>query len=239
MLDVKANCDHAGRIEGHTLTPPQQYCKNFNGSVCDRRWVPKGNCLWDATEGTCKTDPRCVHVATQAAGASYVFFKFHKVGSSTVASTLRLAIIGVTGDPYTGCLHKADITRKSPLEASRYKFCSLCANHDNSLPLLPAFRQPAVLAAPPELRLRTIFASPLAASVDGTCPQRASLSNKLLTGTVFRHPVDRVISKYYFMQTYCGDDARKEGLKGCAADVLDIVGWLNTNVDEMVNRKLL
>ena len=62
MLDVKANCDHAGRIEGHTLTPPQQYCKNFNGSVCDRRWVPKGNCLWDATEGTCKTDPRCVHV---------------------------------------------------------------------------------------------------------------------------------------------------------------------------------
>ena len=62
-VPLKPGCDHAGRVEGHTLTPPQQYCKNFNISVCDHRWVPKGNCLWDATEHTCKPDPRCVHVA--------------------------------------------------------------------------------------------------------------------------------------------------------------------------------
>ena len=38
-------------------------------------------------------------------------------------------------------------------EKARYTYCSLCAKHDNSLPLLPGFKAPSVLAAPPERRL--------------------------------------------------------------------------------------
>ena len=97
-------CSHEGRIEGHTLVPPTQYCARFNETECPHYWVPKGNCVWSL--GRCTPDPRCIRLTTAPTGASYVFFKFHKVASSTVASTLRLALIGATGDPYTGCLHK-------------------------------------------------------------------------------------------------------------------------------------
>ena len=82
-------CSHVGRVEGHTLLPPRQYCSHFNASECARYWVPKGNCVW--VKDACRTDPQCVHLATAPTGASYIFYKFHKVGSSTVASTLRLA----------------------------------------------------------------------------------------------------------------------------------------------------
>ena len=81
--------------------------------------------------------------------------------------------------------------------------CSLCAKHDNSLLLLPFFRQPAVLSAPPSKRLSALFASsPHAAkALDEHCPMRASMGNALRTGTVIRRPVDRVISKYFFLRT--------------------------------------
>lgn len=231
-------CSHVGRVEGHTLLPPRQYCSHFNASECARYWVPKGNCVW--VKDACRTDPQCVHLATAPTGASYIFYKFHKVGSSTVASTLRLALMATSGDPYTGCLHRADLTRKEPLEASRYEYCSLCANHDNSLPLLAAFKPAEVLASPAATRLAAMFAAPPGAAVmDSTCPFRPSMRNHLYTGTVIRNPVDRVISKYYFIRTYCAEEAIKLGLRGCAAVELDLVSWLFADPTDLRERKLL
>ena len=101
----------------------------------------------------------------------------------TLALALALFLTLTHHAPGTG----QDLTRKSSQEAARYKFCSLCANHDNSLPLFPAFKLPAALAAPPEEKLRVMFADPAAAKLlDSTCPLRPSLSNRLYSGTVRR-----------------------------------------------------
>ena len=105
--------------------------------------------------------------------------------------------------------------------------CSLCAKHDNSLVLLPYFRQPPVLAAPREARLAALFSLPQAARVlDEHCPMRASIGNRLLTGTVIRRPVDRVISKYYFLRTYCAEKAARLGRTSCAALDYELLDWL-------------
>ena len=224
-----------------TRLPPQQYCQrcsSFNESDCARYWVPVGNCIW--LRDTCQPDPQCVHLATAPTGTSYIFFKFHKVGSSTVAATLDMTLVGTSGDPYTACPDHAYLTLKDPLKASRYRYCSLCATHNNTLPLLAAFKPAAVLASPATTQLAAIFATtPGAAVMDSTCPFRPSMRNRLYTGTVIRNPVDRVISKYFFLRTYCAQEARKLGLRGCSAFELDIVRWLFADPEALKERKLL
>ena len=115
---------------------------------------------------------------------------------------MRLALVATTSNPFASCLRHSKLREKTEIERSRYTFCSLCAKHDNSLLLLPYFRQPAVLSAPPSKRLAALFATPHAAkALDEHCPMRASMGNLLRTGTVIRRPVDRVISKYFFLRT--------------------------------------
>ena len=116
------------------------------------------------------------------AGTSHdavIFFKFHKVGSSTVGGTVRLALIASTGNVFASCLRVSKLRNKTATERARYTHCSLCAKHDNSLVLLPFFRAPSVLAAPPSTRLAALFASaPHAAkTLDEFCPMRASMAN--------------------------------------------------------------
>ena len=57
------------------------------------------------------------------------------------------------------------------------------------------------------------------------------MANTLLTGTVIRRPVDRVISKYFFLRTYCQEKALRVGKSGCAALQLDLVPWLYAGHD--------
>lgn len=74
--------------------------------------------------------------------------------------------------------------------------------------------------------------SPAAAkTLDEACPMRASMGNVLRTGTVIRRPVDRVISKYYFLRTYCQEKAARMGKAGCAALELDLLPWLYAGAD--------
>jgi hypothetical protein len=82
-------------------------------------------------------------------------------------------------------------------------------------------------------RLAALFAStPSAAkTLDEYCPMRASIANVLRTGTVIRRPVDRVISKYFFLRTYCQEKAARVGKSGCAALQLDLVPWLYAGAD--------
>ncbi len=221
------HCETAGRTDAHRLNPPR-FCNAFNESgACLRHFTPRGLCEWDAAKGLCVTSTTCSRRISSPTGTSYFFFKFHKVGSSTVGGTLRLALISATGNVFASCLRVAKLRNKTEVERARYHLCSLCAKHDNSLPLLPFFRTPAVLAATPERRLHALFSRPDAAAVlDDRCPQRASMHNVLRTGTIFRRPVDRIISKYYFLRTYCEDKMRRLGRQSCVALDLDLVPWL-------------
>ena len=189
-----SGCSVEGRIDAHRLSPPR-FCNAFNeSSACSHHFTPRGLCEWSGSR--CITSTACTRRASAASGTSYVFFKFHKVGSSTVGGTLRLALIAATSNPFASCLRHSTLREKTDVERARYTYCSLCAKHDNSLPLLPLFRQPSVLDAPPEKRLRALFAGVHAAKVlDEHCPMRESIGNVLRTGTVIRRPVDRVISK--------------------------------------------
>ena len=219
-------CSTAGRIDAHRLSPPR-YCNAFNASTCEQHFTPRGLCEFRDTSG-CVTSSACMQRASTATGRSYLFFKFHKVGSSTVGGTVRLAIISSTGNTFASCLRHSKQKQKSEVERARYRFCSLCAKHDNSLVLLLYFRQQSVLASPPEKRLAALFDySPSAAkTLDEYCPMRASMGNMLRTGMVIRRPVDRIISKYYFLRTYCAEKAERLGKDGCAALQLDLVPWL-------------
>lgn len=219
-------CPTTGRIDAHRLSPPR-FCNAFNASLCERHFTPRGLCQWDPITG-CTTSSACRTRVTAPTGRSYVFFKFHKVGSSTVGGTMRMAIIGSTGNTFASCLRHSKLREKTEVERERYKYCILCAKHDNSLVLLPYFRQPSVLGASSHKRLAALFASSSAAAktLDEYCPMRASIGNELRTGTVIRRPVDRVISKYYFLRTYCHEKAQRTGKAGCAALELDLIPWL-------------
>ena len=227
MVQV-GSCEVGARLDAHRLSPPR-YCNAFhNKSACTHHYTPRGLCEWSDVSRACFTSAACRIHAESPSGKSYVFFKFHKVGSSTVGGTMRLAIISSTGNTFASCLRHSKLVTKTETERARYQLCSLCAKHDNSLVLLPHFRVPSVLDAPPSTRLATLFASSPAAAktLDEFCPMRASIRNRLLTGTVIRRPVDRVISKYYFLRTYCEEKAKRVGKVGCAAMELDLVPWL-------------
>ena len=158
------SCSSAGREDAHRLNPPR-FCNAFNTSdQCVRHFTPRGLCAWSAWGG-CVTDSACTQRVSAPTGTSYIFFKFHKVGSSTVGGTLRLALIATTGNVFTSCLRVAKLRNKTATERARYMHCSLCAKHDNTLPLLPFFRQPAILRLRPETRLAALFASPAASAV--------------------------------------------------------------------------
>ena len=220
-------CSTSGRVDAHRLNPPR-FCNAFNESrQCALHFTPRGACEWDGDRGECITSTACATRISKPTGSSYIFFKFHKVGSSTVGGTLRLALILATGNVFTTCLRVRTLRNKTDVERARYRLCSLCSKHDNSLPLLPFFRAPAILTASPAHRLHALFAQPdAAAMLDDRCPQRASMGNVLRTGTVFRRPVDRIISKYFFLRTYCAEKMRRLGRQSCVALDLDIVPWL-------------
>lgn len=190
---TNTQCSTGNRIDAHRLNPPR-YCNAFNATdTCNRHYTPRSLCEWDESRELCVASSTCQHRITAPTGKSYIFFKFHKVGSSTVGGTLRLALIASTGNVFTSCLRVQKLRNKTETERARYMHCSLCAKHDNTLPLLQYFRQPVVLDSSPSHRLAALFAVPGAADVlDKACPQRASIGNTLFTGTVFRRPVDRM-----------------------------------------------
>jgi hypothetical protein len=220
-------CSTTGRVDAHRLNPPR-FCNAFDHShECIRHFTPRGLCEWEPDAHRCSTSPSCAKRTRAPTGTSYLFFKFHKVGSSTVSGTLRLALMASSGDVYSACMRASKLRNKTAVERARYAHCSLCAKHDNSLPLLPFFRRHDILGAPPSRRLALLFGAPDAAAVlDENCPQRASLHNHLRTGIVFRRPVDRVISKYYFLRTYCQSKAQRLGRASCVALDLDLLPWV-------------
>ena len=224
-MQTQAPCSTVNRTDAHRLNPPR-FCNAFmDADQCELHYTPRGLCSWNGA--SCVTDAKCANRIYSPTGQSYMFFKFHKVGSSTVGGTLRLALIASTSNVFTSCLRFSKLQNKTEAERARYLHCSLCSKHDNSLPLLPFFRQLSVLNAPPERRLAALFSVPGAGAVlDKHCPQRASIGNRLRTGTVFRRPVDRVISKYYFLRTYCQEKAQRLGRASCVALELDILSWL-------------
>lgn len=230
--DASAKCGTHSRIDAHRLSPPR-FCNAFNNdsALCERHFTPRGLCEWSV--GGCITSSACRVRATAPTGRSYLFFKFHKVGSSTVGGTMRLAIISSSGNTFASCLRHSKLRDKTDVERARYKYCTLCAKHDNSLVLLPLFRAPSVLSAHPRTRLAALFAATPHAgkTLDEFCPMRASMANELRTGTIIRRPVDRVISKYYFLRTYCAEKAARTGKSGCAALQLDLLPWLYAGMD--------
>lgn len=221
------SCSTQGRVDAHRLSPPR-FCNAFKeSSSCVKHFTPRGLCTWDLRSGECVTSAACNQRIATPTGRSYMFFKFHKVGSSTVGGTLRLALIATTGNVFASCLRVSKLRNKTEVERARYKFCSLCSKHDNTLPLLSFFRQPEILQTNPRHRLSAMFHIQGAAAVlDRACPQRASMGNVLRTGTVFRRPVDRLISKYYFLRTYCASKAARLGKASCAALDLELLPWL-------------
>ena len=204
MPSFCTNATLTHRIAAHQLDPPRYLCADFNASAesCAAHHVPSGACAWSdgvATDGLrcmnrCKRPP-----PSEPSGRSYVFFKFHKVGGSTVSRTLQAAMALVVGSPFASCPEHMDLHNKSAEALLRYRFCSMCTHHASSLPILPLFKQRAVLSASRDSRLAAIFASPASAvTMDTFCPMRPSMRNELLTGTIIRRPVDRVISKCEF-----------------------------------------
>jgi hypothetical protein len=224
---TQQRCSTSGLVDAHRLSPPR-YCNHFGRAECERYFTPRGVCVWSTRGGgACVSDSACTQRIRSPTGTSYIFFKFHKVGSSTVSGTLHRALIATSGNVYCSCLSVSKLKNKTAAERARYTLCSLCSKHDNSLPLLPFFREPAILSLSPAHRLSALFDNPSAAAVlDRTCPQRASRGNVLRTGTVFRLPIDRLISKYFFLRTYCQEVAAREGATSCAAIELDLLPWV-------------
>ena len=209
-----------GRAAAHSGPTPHYRCEALSTSaVCERAYVPRGPCQWNAEEG-CARVSRCRAQALQApTGVSYIFFKFHKVGGSTVSSTLRTALALVTGTPTASCLEHGDVVNQTATAIARYKFCQMCSHHDQTLPLVGLFAHKKVLSASRESRLATMYehareggADVAARGFDFFCNMQLSKGNRLLTGTMVRLPVNRAISKYFYLRTYCAERAAKKGV---------------------------
>lgn len=198
-------CNLSSLIPAEALAEPRYACSDFHSrDACSTHIVPSGACEWIdagtqwqcASRRACRTPP-----PRRPSGTSYLFFKFHKVGGSTVSRTLQTAMSLIVGSPYVSCLEHSEANNKTAEAKARYEFCRMCTHHDSTLPLLPTFK--AVLSASRETKLTMMFAEPSgAAAMDMFCPMRPSVGNVLLTGTMIRRPVDRVISKYFFLRTY-------------------------------------
>ena len=213
------------RRAAHRDDPPHYKCDAFNASPaeCNSSYVPSGPCAFGsapragcAVLRACRTLP-----AVAPSGTTFIFFKFHKVGGSTVSLTLRTAVTLTSGSPFGACLQQSERWNKSTEELERYRYCYVCTHHDSSLPLLPAFMRALNTSA--SERLAVMYGQTAAdagvdstsqrRSVDAACPQRPSLGNTLRTGTVIRQPVARIISKYFFLRTYCEAAAARKGVR--------------------------
>ena len=201
------SCNQSGLIIAAQLPVPLYQCTDFHTpSACSTHVVPSGSCEWSSTPAAaqCASRRQCRTLPpTGPSGTSFMFFKFHKVGGSTVSRTLQSAMSLVVGSPYVSCLEHSETGNKTVEARARYRFCRMCTHHDSTLPLIPTFKLPAVLSASREARLAAMFATPTgAAAMDQFCPMQPSIQNTLFTGTMIRRPVDRVISKYFFLRTY-------------------------------------
>lgn len=169
--------------------------------------------------------PRPPPSTSPTAGHSYIFFKFHKVGGSTLANAMQYSWSEWMNNSDSVCPHEAPnvMINATVKDVWRYnercKRCSLCNTHE-SLALLPRFRKPSTLAAPPAKRLAALFGDPPA------CCLMGALGNTLHTFSLIRRPIDRVVSKYFFERTYCGKQAAQTGKTSCAALELDLLRWL-------------
>ena len=140
-LTTVGRCSTEGRIDAHRLSPPR-YCNAFaDAADCERHFTPRGLCKWGGT--ACSSATQCAHRISSPTGSSYIFFKFHKVGSSTVGGTVRMALLSATGNVFSSCLRVSKLRNKTEVERARYAHCSLCARlataHALSRSTEPAF----------------------------------------------------------------------------------------------------
>ena len=129
-----------------------------------------------------------------------IFFKLHKErwpsGYSlkpladfiTQSPSVRSACWQVGGTTYADVLHRAIVQSGGTSGA-------VCILHNNTLPLLPAFRRADVLSSDPWKRSTLLQQT--------VCPLVPSLP--LITTVLMRHPVERVISKYFFHRATCSN----------------------------------
>ena len=150
--------------------------------------------------------------------ANVVFFKLHKVGGTTFASSLSRALRAAG--------HLIAERAAQPLATA-------CVDHQGGrdsgrvLAVLATFRRTELLEAAPHSRACMLNRHALAMN-HGAC--RLAVSLPTVTAIVLRDPVERIISKYHFQRHTCpGWQSRKKlGDKvECAAEVLPLLVWLN------------
>ena len=148
--------------------------------------------------------------------SNVVFFKLHKVGGTTFASSLWRA------------LHSRGHVLAN---RSQQPVATACLDHQGGdasgkvLAVLVTFRR--LLGASQRTRACMINQHGLATH-HGAC--RLAVGLPTHTAIVLRHPVERIISKYYFQKRTCPKwkvrKLRGDGVQ-CAATVLPLLTWLN------------
>lgn len=152
--------------------------------------------------------------------ANVVFFKLHKVGGTTFASSLS---------------HALRAAGHLVAESAAQALATACVDHQGGrdsgkvLAVLATFRRSEILKAAPHSRACMLNRHELAVN-HGAC--RLAVSLPTYMAIVLRHPVERIISKYHFQRHTCpGWQTRKKLGDGaeCAAGVLPLLAWLNVS----------
>ena len=188
--------------------------------------------MYDATRGrrcALRAPPRpmdCLASASEAAAlrtrpnvtANVVFFKLHKVGGTTFASSLS---------------HALRAAGHLIAERGAQPLATACLDHQGGrdsgkvLSVLATFRRSELLQASPHARACMLNRHPSAVS-HGACKLAVSLPTYAII--VLRQPVERIISKYYFQRHTCPGWQSRKKLRAnaeCAAIVLPLLAWLN------------
>jgi len=163
--------------------------------------------------------------------ANFLFFKFHKVGGTTVTNTLRPVLM--RRKHVLPSVHDTQEGR-SVVAPGGTASASLCMDHASSLPMLSLFAKKSVLQAGRNTRVELMYqAAPKL--LEQTCPLVRGLP--LFTGVVLRDPVQRILSKYHFQRaSWCARESSKFGLE-CAASALPLSVWLNVSTTAAVTTR--
>ena len=162
-----------------------------------------------------------------------IFFKLHKVGGTTFASSLSRALRAAG--------HLIAEKASQPLATA-------CLDHQGGrdsgkvLAVLATFRHNELLQATPHARACLLnrhhaHSHPWQSAIThhGAC--RLAVSLPTFTLIVLRHPVERIISKYFFQRHTCPGWQSRNRLGAdteCAAAVLPLLQWLNLSTTWVV-----
>ena len=142
----------------------------------------------------------CAHAHSNHSAAlntNVVYFKLHKVGGTTFSFALGRG-----------------------LDLSGGVRGTVCIGHNDTLPLLRMWRERglSVTQGRDEATMKML-------ACNSPCMLVPSLP--LRTAIVLRHPVERIISKYFFHQAVCESFTTKAQGWSCGANKLPLLKWVN------------